>query len=229
MANLNSPLLTCSHLSKQVKTDYETINILSDVNFTLQAGESLAITGTSGSGKTTLLSILAGLDEPSSGEVYYAGTNIKLLDDEQRAKHRSHNIGFIFQSFYLLPSLTVIENVMLPLEIQAAPIQLAYKQAAKWLNKVGLGQRIHHYPNQLSGGEQQRVAIARAFINEPKIIFADEMTGNLDETTGELISDIVFDLNTQQQTTLVLVTHDTHLAKRCLRLAKLHKGVLEIC
>lgn len=185
--------------------------------------------GQSGSGKTTLLTLLAGLDLPTSGEIHFLENNLNQLDEEQRALIRGKYVGFIFQAFQLLPTLTALENVMLPLEIQYVDNQRAKAIATEWLQKVGLEKRMNHYPSQLSGGEQQRVAIARAFVNNPKIIFADEMTGNLDTHTGELVSKLLFTLNEQQKTTLVLVTHDVNLASRCRQCLQLREGILQPC
>jgi putative ABC transport system ATP-binding protein len=224
-----SVFLQVNHLKKQVSSGEGYITILNDINLTVKAGESLAVLGASGSGKTTLLTLLAGLDLPTSGDIYFRDQHLNLMDEEQRARLRSRSVGFIFQSFQLLPTLTALENVMLPLEIQYAPHQRCKSEAERWLRQVGLSERMRHYPSQLSGGEQQRVAIARAFINQPQIIFADEMTGNLDTHTGEMISDILFSLNQQQQTTLVLVTHDASLASRCERRVSLREGLLQPC
>jgi putative ABC transport system ATP-binding protein len=229
MLQETSYFLQAEHLGKQVSSGDNLITILRDVNLTLKRGESVAILGASGSGKTTLLTILAGLDVPSTGTVYIHQQQINVLDEEQRARIRGRFVGFIFQSFQLLPTLTALENVMLPLEIQHVSHQKCKMEATEWLHKVGLGQRLHHYPLQLSGGEQQRVAIARAFVTHPEIIFADEMTGNLDTHTGELVADILFSLNQEQQTTLLLVTHDASLASRCQRRLTLHDGVLVPC
>lgn len=221
-----SVFLRVEHLSKQVHSGDSQIVILRDVNLTVRAGESVAILGASGSGKTTLLTLLAGLDLPSSGDIYFQQHHLNKLNEEARAHLRSQNVGFIFQTFELLSTLTAVENVMLPLEIKYVPHQRAKKEAIEWLQKVGLGDRLNHYPSQLSGGEQQRVAIARAFINRPKIIFADEMTGNLDTHTGEKVMDVMFKLNQQEQTTLVLVTHDVNLAARCQQRLLLNEGLL---
>lgn len=205
------------------------IIILRDINLNINKGESVAILGASGSGKTTLLTLLAGLDLPSAGDIYFEQHHLNALNEEERAVLRAKNIGFIFQSFHLLPTLTALENVMLPLEIQYVDYAHAKKQASDVLKQVGLSERMQHYPVTLSGGEQQRVAIARAFVSQRKIIFADEMTGNLDTQTGELVTDIIFALNKQMQTTLVLVTHDEKLATRCDRRLLLHDGVLHPC
>lgn len=205
------------------------ITILQDINLSIQTGETLAILGASGSGKTTLLTLLAGLDLPTQGEIYLADHHLNQLDEEERAVLRGKYLGFIFQSFQLLPTLTALENVMLPLEIQYISHQRCKTQATACLKQVGLSERLHHYPAQLSGGEQQRVAIARAFVGQPKIILADEMTGNLDTHTGKLVTDVLFALNQNYQTTLVLVTHDDHLAKRCHRQLLLREGSLHPC
>jgi putative ABC transport system ATP-binding protein len=216
-------------LSKQVQSGDSKIHILRDVNMNIKTGETVAIVGASGSGKTTLLSILAGLDLPTSGEVYFDQQPLHQLGEEERAKLRAKNVGFIFQSFQLLPTLTALENVMLPLEIQYVPPKQARTEASEWLKRVGLGARLHHYPKRLSGGEQQRVAIARAFVNKRKIIFSDEMTGNLDVQTGRLVTDILFSLNQEFQTTLVLVTHDERLSSRCEKRYVLNEGILQSC
>ena len=196
--------------------------ILDDINFAINAGESLAIVGPSGSGKSTLLGLLAGLDVPSSGEVWLDGQSLFALDEEGRAVLRARCVGFVFQSFQLLPSLTAVENVALPLEL--AGRRDAMERASHWLSRVGLEQRSRHYPAQLSGGEQQRVALARAFAGDPRVLFADEPTGNLDARTGARIADLLFELNAQAATTLVLVTHDAALAARCGRQLELAEG-----
>ena len=208
-------LLGVKQLNKQVQSPAGSLQLLSDINFNIFSGESVAILGASGAGKSTLLGILAGLDVPSSGEVILDGRNIFDLDEDGRAQLRGRLIGFVFQSFQLLPSLTALENVMLPLEL--LNLDLPEETATQVLTRVGLGERVGHYPRQLSGGEQQRVAIARAFAVKPKILLADEPTGNLDSKTGGLIIDLLFKLNAEQQTTLILVTHDRDLAKRCDR------------
>lgn len=221
--------LRVDHLNKHVRSGDNDLVILRDINLLIKAGESVAILGASGSGKTTLLTLLAGLDLPTSGDIFFQDQALTQLNEEDRAKIRANHVGFIFQSFRLLPTLTALENVMLPLEIQYVPHQTAREQATNWLERVGLKDRLHHYPTKLSGGEQQRVAIARAFINRPNIIFADEMTGNLDTQTGSNVSDILFELNQQQHTTLVLVTHDVNLSKRCERRLLLDDGMLAAC
>jgi putative ABC transport system ATP-binding protein len=196
--------------------------ILSEVSLEIAAGESLAVVGVSGSGKSTLLGLLAGLDLPSSGEIHLAGECLNHLDEDGRARLRGQHVGFVFQSFQLLPSLTALENVMLPLEL--AGVAGAVSQATQLLQRVGLAARLDHYPKQLSGGEQQRVAIARAFAISPSVLFADEPTGNLDAATGERVSELLFSLNAEQGTTLVLVTHDEKLAARCSRRLRLDAG-----
>lgn len=222
-------LLRASHISKQIISAENRIDILQDVNLEIKFGESVAILGASGSGKTTLLTLLAGLDLPTSGDIYIENNHVSQMSEEERAMVRKNYVGFIFQSFQLLPSLTALENVMLPLEIQYVPFDLAKKQAIKWLEKMGLSHRLSHYPAQLSGGEEQRVAIARAFVTQPQIIFADEMTGNLDEKTGHVISDVLFSLNNDFKTTLLLVTHDAVLAQRCQTRYTLTEGKLHRC
>jgi putative ABC transport system ATP-binding protein len=206
-------MIKVSNISKQVTTTEGTLSILQGINLSLAAGESLAIVGPSGSGKSTLLGILAGLDLPSSGSVSLNGQDITAMDEEGRAAVRAQTVGFVFQSFHLLPGLTALENVALPLELQGD--KDALQTAAYYLGRVGLEHRTSHYPRQLSGGEQQRVAVARAFACSPTILFADEPTGNLDTGTGEKINDLLFDLNKEEGTTLVLVTHEHNLAARC--------------
>ena len=207
-------MLTASNLSKRVKIgESDELTILNDISFNLKEGRSLAILGESGSGKTTLLGLLAALDTPSSGSVEIKGQSLFDSNEEQRAQLRKENIGFVFQSFQLIDGLTALENVMMPLELQGD--NQARVKASEMLNKVGLGERFAHYPNQLSGGEQQRVAIARAFVTQPKLLLADEPTGNLDTATGEKVIKLMFNLNKESNTTLVLVTHDVHLAKLC--------------
>ena len=213
MNNSSSNILQAIELTKQVPSPEGQLIILQDVSFSLSAGASLAVVGVSGSGKSTLLGLLAGLDVPSSGSVTLDGTELNSLDEDGRARLRNQRVGFVFQSFQLLPSLNALENVMLPLELVGA--RDAEQNAKERLSDVGLSERIHHYPNQLSGGEQQRVAIARAFIGAPKILFADEPTGNLDQKTGQQIIDLIFSLNKELGTTLVLVTHDPAIADHC--------------
>jgi putative ABC transport system ATP-binding protein len=204
-------------------TDYQ-LSILTDLKLAVPHGERLAIVGSSGSGKSTLLSLLAGLDSPSSGKVLINGEDISALDEDGRAAIRGKTMGFVFQSFQLLPALTALENVMLPLQLAGRPDAQALALAA--LDKVGLAQRTSHYPKQLSGGEQQRVAIARAFAPKPAILFADEPTGNLDAVTGQNIIELLFSLNAEAGTTLILVTHDMALAQRCQRILSLQNGQL---
>ena len=221
---MSSSILSARHLSKVVGSAEGELTILHDIDLDLARGESLALLGRSGSGKSTLLGLLAGLDNPSSGSVRLAGHELTHLDEDQRAKVRAEHVGFVFQSFQLLDSLSALENVMLPLELEghANPRQ----QARALLERVGLGQRLHHYPRQLSGGEQQRVALARTFAAEPDILFADEPTGNLDDHTGAHICELMFALNREHGTTLVLVTHDQRLAARCQHQLHLQDGRL---
>jgi len=204
--------------------DSQPLTILDDVSFAVGAGESVAIVGASGSGKSTLLGLLAGLDEPSSGEVAISGVSLFALDDDARAALRGEKIGFVFQSFQLLPALTALENVMLPLEL--AGVADAGRQARQWLERVGLAGRTGHYPRQLLGGEQQRVALARAFAPQPALLLADEPTGNLDAATGASIIELLFSLNRERGTTLLLVTHDESLAARCGRQLRMQAGRL---
>ncbi|MGB8339117.1 MAG: ABC transporter ATP-binding protein [Burkholderiales bacterium] len=213
-------------LTKQVSTSESTLVILNNVSFHIEQGEAIAVVGASGSGKSTLLGLLAGLDNPTSGSVHINGKNIFALDEDGRAALRGEMVGFVFQSFQLLPALTALENVMLPMEL--AGKDGAQKMAQDILARVGLGQRMHHYPRQLSGGEQQRVALARAFVARPKLLFADEPTGNLDAATGNQIIDLLFELNREQGTTLILVTHDEALAARCSRRLRLVAGELAL-
>ncbi|MDR7026283.1 MULTISPECIES: ABC transporter ATP-binding protein [Pseudomonas] len=221
---MSSSILTARNLSKVVPSTEGELTILHDLSLELVSGGSLAIVGSSGSGKSTLLGLLAGLDLPSSGSVVLAGNDLASLDEDQRARVRAEHVGFVFQSFQLLDSLNALENVMLPLELEGHAD--ARQRARTLLDRVGLGQRLTHYPRQLSGGEQQRVAIARAFAAEPAVLFADEPTGNLDSHTGERISDLLFELNQERGATLVLVTHDERLAHRCQRLIRLEGGHL---
>ena len=215
-------ILSVHALTKQVGAGDTHLTILQDIHLQINSGETVAIIGASGSGKSTLLALLAGLDLPTSGKVYLDQVDIFLLDEDQRAALRSKVLGFVFQSFQLLPALTALENVMLPLEL--ANTDQASEKARQLLTRVGLTQRLHHYPKQLSGGEQQRVAIARAFVTMPKLLLADEPTGNLDAETGEQIIDLMFELNREQGTTLVLVTHDETLSQRCSRQIRLSHG-----
>jgi putative ABC transport system ATP-binding protein len=211
-------------LSKKVNTLAGELPILSDISFNVKPGESVAIVGASGSGKSTLLGLLAGLDATNEGEIYLDSEPLHDLDEEQRAALRAKSIGFVFQSFMLVQSLTAIENVMLPAEL--AGHKDAKQQAMDLLSKVGLEHRLDHYPSQLSGGEQQRVAIARAFVGSPKILFADEPSANLDTKNGQLIESLLFELNQEKGTTLLLVTHDEHLAERCNRILHIDGGNL---
>ncbi len=220
----NGPVLKVTDLTQQVNLETDTLTILQGVSLEINRGESVAIVGRSGSGKTTLLGLLAGLDTPSHGEVELEGRVISSLSEDQRAALRARRIGFVFQSFQLLPALTALENVMLPLELAGS--EQADEKARELLERVGLGDRLRHTPRQLSGGEQQRVAIARAFASEPAILFADEPTGNLDNRTGQAISDLLMDLNREQGTTLVMVTHDEHLADRCQRRFSIEAGIV---
>jgi len=221
---MKASILTAQNLSKVVDSAEGELTILDDLSLQLGRGDSLAIVGRSGSGKSTLLGLLAGLDQPSAGEVLLAGHALSRLDEDQRARVRAEHVGFVFQSFQLLDSLTALENVMLPLEL--AGNGEARERAHNLLERVGLGQRLGHYPRQLSGGEQQRVAIARAFAGEPDILFADEPTGNLDSLTGERITELLFELNRERGTTLVLVTHDARLAARCQQQIRMEAGRL---
>ncbi|MBL0688495.1 MAG: ABC transporter ATP-binding protein [Pseudoalteromonas sp.] len=217
-------IIQVNGLSKVVSTFEGELSILSDISFNVKHGESVAVVGTSGSGKSTLLSLLAGLDTASSGEVMLDGESLHKLDEEARAALRAAKVGFVFQSFMLVQSLTALENVMLPAEL--AGEHDAREQALALLEKVGLSHRIDHYPSQLSGGEQQRVAIARAFVGSPKILFADEPSANLDSKNGHMIESLLFDLNKQNGTTLILVTHDEALAQKCERIIQIEAGEL---
>ncbi len=218
-------MIKTSQLIKRVSTAESELEILRGIDLEIKRGETAAIVGASGSGKSTLLGLLAGLDAPSSGEITLDGTNIVNLDEDQRATLRSEKVGFVFQNFQLLPALTALENVMLPLEL--AGIDGAREKSEEFLSRVGLAERFHHYPRTLSGGEQQRVAIARAFASQPLILFADEPTGNLDTTTGATVVELLFGLNKEEGTTLVLVTHDNTLADRCQRKFTMTAGHLE--
>jgi len=215
-------MIRTDKLTKTVPTSEGLLTILKGVDLHIKEGEAVAIIGASGSGKSTLLGLMAGLDSPTSGDVALDKHSLSALDEEQRAILRGQLVGFVFQSFQLLPSLTALENVMLPIELKGDPD--AKIKARNLLGRVGLDERWHHYPNQLSGGEQQRVAIARAFASEARILFADEPTGNLDTTTGAKVIDLLFELNNEYSTTLVLVTHDDRLSKKCSREVKLVAG-----
>jgi putative ABC transport system ATP-binding protein len=221
------PLLNLKNVVKKVKTGSDELTILQGLDLEIKHGESLAIVGASGSGKSTLLGIMAGLDQATSGEVWLNGQALHSLDEDQRAAVRAEGVGFVFQNFQLLPALTALENVRLPLEMtQQYSLKECQALAQQWLDKVGLGHRMQHYPTQLSGGEQQRVAIARAFACQPSFLFADEPTGNLDRKTGKSIIDLLFEFNEQNQTSLVLVTHDEHLAQRCQRSIHIEDGMI---
>ena len=217
-------ILAVRGVCKSVQDASGKLDILRDIGFTLESGQTVAIVGASGSGKSTLLAILAGLDTPTLGQVMLAGQDMFALDEDARASLRARHLGFVFQSFQLLPNLTALENVMLPLELVARPD--ARDTARAMLERVGLGQRLNHLPRVLSGGEQQRVALARAFVVKPALLLADEPTGSLDHATGESIMDLMFALNREQGTTLVLVTHDARLASRCQRCLTLAAGTL---
>ncbi len=219
-------MLTTTHLTKQYRSaNGEALTVLDNVSFDLAAGDTFAIVGPSGSGKTTLLGLCAGLDRATSGSVSLNGIELEPLSEDQRAEVRNRHVGFVFQNFQLIPTLTALENVMVPLELRGDAT--AETVARQWLAKVGLQDRLDHYPTQLSGGEQQRVCIARAFSNSPKILFADEPTGNLDADNAAGIVDLIFDLNRTAGTTLVLVTHDLELAKRTRRILKIKGGKIE--
>jgi putative ABC transport system ATP-binding protein len=219
---MSEPIIRAEALTKIVTSGDDPLTILDGVTFSVEPGASIAIVGASGSGKTTLLGLLAGLDRPTSGEIHIDGAALSFLDEDALAAMRQRLLGFVFQSFQLLPALTALENVMLPLELAGASD--AEASARTWLERVGLARRITHSPRQLSGGEQQRVAIARAFAGEPKLLMADEPTGNLDGATGVEVADLMFRLNREHDTTLVLVTHDLALAARCGRRLSLAAG-----
>jgi putative ABC transport system ATP-binding protein len=222
--DLLNNIIVAENLSKSVTTGDKPLHILSAINLIIKSGESIAVVGESGSGKSTLISLLAGLDTPTTGSIHVQGKNLTSMDEDGRAAVRSQLIGFVFQSFQLLPGLTALENVMLPLELNGNP--QAKPLAQHLLERVGLAHRLTHTPKQLSGGEQQRVALARAFATRPAILFADEPTGNLDSKTGATIIDLLFELNQENQTTLILVTHDLALAARCQRTIRLSAGEL---
>ncbi|HEY6134968.1 MAG TPA: ABC transporter ATP-binding protein [Rubrivivax sp.] len=221
---MNPPIIAVQHLTKQVVDSTGTLTILHDIDFTLQAQESAAIVGASGSGKSTLLSIVAGLDTPTSGSVLLGGEDLFVLDEDARAALRGRKLGFVFQSFQLLANLSALENTMLPLELLGRGDARA--QATEMLRRVGLGERLHHYPRVLSGGEQQRVALARAFVVKPAVLLADEPTGSLDFATGETVMALMFELNREAGTTLVLVTHDRAISERCDRQLRIEAGRL---
>ena len=218
-------MIVVRNVSQRVTLGGEALTILQGIDLEVKPAETVALVGASGSGKSTLLSLLAGLDRASEGEIEVAGVRLDALDEEGRARLRAEQIGFIFQSFQLLPGLTALENVMLPAEIRGLP--LARQKASRLLDEVGLADRLHHHPAQLSGGEQQRVAIARAFIGQPALLLADEPTGNLDRHTGDKIADLLFQLNREHGTSLVIVTHDERLAARCARRLHLQGGQLQ--
>ena len=217
-------VLKTDHLTKQVNSPEGPLTIVQDVSLDIAAGESVAVVGPSGAGKSTLLALLAGLDAPTSGKIWLAGTDLSALDEDGRARLRAQRVGFVFQAFHLVPALTALENVMLPLELAGRTDARSGALAA--LERVGLARRKGHYPRQLSGGEQQRIALARAFVTEPAVLFADEPTGNLDTSTGERVGALLFELNAHSQTTLVLVTHERDLASRCQRTLQMEAGRL---
>jgi len=219
---VREPVLAASNLTKQVSSPEGILTIVHDVSLEIGLGESVAVTGASGAGKSTLLALLAGLDLPTAGKVWLAGQDLTVLDEDGRARLRAQRVGFVFQSFHLIPSLTALENVMLPLELAGRADARRGARAA--LEQVGLQARLGHYPRQLSGGEQQRVALARAFVGRPQVLFADEPTGNLDAVTGERIGELLFELNASSGTTLVLVTHERSLAERCARTLRMEAG-----
>lgn len=217
-------ILQVDHLTKTFRSSARELTVLKDIQFTIEEGKGISIVGPSGSGKTTLLGLCAGLDQPTSGSVRLMDIELNRLNEDDRAYVRNQYVGFIFQNFHLLPTISALENVMLPLELRGD--RNIKDLAEEMLERVGLADRMQHYPAQLSGGEQQRVAIARAFISRPKILFADEPTGNLDEETAEVISQLLFQINREEKTTLVLVTHNTRLAENTGRILKLEKGFL---
>jgi len=223
-SSTSEPIVRIENVNRIVNVADEPLQILYDVCLQVAKGETLAIVGSSGSGKSTLLGLLAGLDLPTSGSIELAGETISGMDEDARASIRAQHVGFVFQSFQLLPNLTAVENVALPLEILGRQDSVALSKDI--LNRVGLGSRQTHYPNQLSGGEQQRVAIARAFVTQPAVLFADEPTGNLDKSTGDIVADLLFELNAEHDTTLILVTHDNLLAARCRRQVGMESGRL---
>lgn len=222
-----SKILQVKELTREFKSGSKKLTVVNHINFEIEEGTSCAIVGPSGSGKTTLLGLCAGLDRPTSGEVVLRNVTLNPLSEDERARVRNKHVGFVFQTFQLVPTLTALENVMVPLELRGEATKAVRERAKELLTEVGLGDRTHHYPTQLSGGEQQRVAIARAFINQPKILFADEPTGNLDTETGEHIESLIFNLNESEQTTLVLVTHDMELARKCDRIIRIKNGKVD--
>jgi putative ABC transport system ATP-binding protein len=223
---MSEPIIAVERITKQVQDSTGTLTILHEIDFQLPARQSVAIVGASGSGKSTLLSIIAGLDTPTTGRVRLAGADLFALDEDQRAAVRAEKVGFVFQNFQLLGNLTALENVMLPLELQGRTDARAL--ATEMLKRVGLGERLRHYPKVLSGGEQQRVALARAFVVQPAVLLADEPTGSLDYATGERVMQLMFDLNREAGTTLVLVTHDRGIAARCDRQLRIEAGRVEL-
>jgi putative ABC transport system ATP-binding protein len=225
MHNMSSKILKVQHLSKTYRSGEHDLTVLNNVSFEVESGESFAIVGPSGSGKTTLLGLCAGLDTTDEGEIWLCGQNLFELDEDGRARLRNENVGFVFQDFQLLPTLTALENVIVPLELRGVKKTTAHGK--ELLAKVGLQHRERHYPSQLSGGEQQRVALARAFANKPSILFADEPTGNLDDETGTKIEDLLFELNKEQGTALVIVTHDLELARKTDKSIRLRSGKIE--
>jgi len=222
---MQTSVIKANSLSKVVSTNQEQLTILDDINLDIKTGESVAIVGSSGAGKSTLMTLLAGLDTPTTGSIELLNQDITALDDEARAAIRSEFVGFVFQSFLLIPSLSALENVTLPCLLKGEDEDV--ERAKQLLSSVGLEHRMHHSPAQLSGGEQQRVALARAFMIQPKVLFADEPTGNLDQQTAEKVIELLFELNKQHGTTLVLVTHDMTLAELCERRIRMHAGQLE--
>ncbi|MBB1273520.1 ABC transporter ATP-binding protein [Psychromonas sp. SR45-3] len=222
---MSQSIISVKNITKSVISNDNELSILKGISFNINAGESVAIMGTSGAGKSTLMSLLAGLDQPTSGSITLLDSTISAMDDEQRAKIRSESIGFVFQNFLLIPSLNALQNVTLPMVLRGNEDEASNNQKAKQLlNEVGLSGRETHLPTQLSGGEQQRVALARAFVTEPKVLFADEPTGNLDQKTAQNIIELLFKMNQEQGTTLILVTHDANLAKRCQRTLIINDG-----
>lgn len=219
-------ILNVDRVKKTFTSGSHTLTVLDELSFQIEKGITCAIVGPSGSGKTTLLGICAGLDKPTSGDVFLNGHKISGFSEERLTQIRNEEIGFVFQSFQLIPTLTALENVMVPIELRGTPFKEVKQRAEHLLESVGLKERTHHYPSQLSGGEQQRTGLARAFIHQPKILFADEPTGNLDDETSTQIEQLLFDLNRQQGTTLIIVTHDMKLAERCNRVIQLKQGTV---
>lgn len=222
----NDSILKVHRVKKTFSSGSRTLTVLNELSFQIEKGITCAIVGPSGSGKTTLLGICAGLDKPDTGDVYLNGHKISAFSEEKLTTVRNKEIGFVFQSFQLIPTLTALENVMVPIELRGTPYKEVKERAEQLLQSVGLKERTHHYPSQLSGGEQQRTGLARAFIHQPSILFADEPTGNLDDETSLQIEQLLFDLNRQQGTTLVIVTHDMKLAERCNRVIRLQQGMV---